>query len=482
MADCNLSTLDPYSPRQDKPWNEERVKHLYHRLGYGITQKEIGEALSRDPVELVHSLLDHAYSKPAMDKPYWADWHPEQFNGEDETEHYQIYNRFVTDWINNKIQDPVRDKIAFFWSNILVTQWESYYYAPYLYQYVSLLQRNALGSYKTMIREIGLDNSMLIYLSGVYNHKWDPNENYARELYELFTLGLDNGYTEQDIRETARAFTGYNNFDYDNMTITYSPNTHDNEEKTIFGETANFDYNGVIDLLFEKKGLLICRHVCKKIYAHFVNADGNLAISDQLADIMYANNFELLPVFKTLFASEHFFDGLEFNTHIKSHVEYFSAFLKQFNYHLDDEDGNAFIWFCSSLGQTYFDPVDVAGWKENKTWIDSGSLLVRWLYTGWFTGTVIWENKDMIVQYLKDLTNDSNDVEFVVRTVADQFFVNGLSSESDYDNLLIAFKADLPDNYFEQGLWNLDWDQDFICYQTQLLFDAMKRLPDIALC
>lgn len=121
-----------------------------------------------------------------------------------------------------------------------------------------------MGNFRTMIREIGLDKGMLIYLSGVYNHKWDPNENYARELYELFTLGLDNGYTQQDIRETARAFTGYNDFDYDNMTIQYNPETHDNDEKTIFGETANFDYNGVIDLLFEKKGMLIAQHTCKR--------------------------------------------------------------------------------------------------------------------------------------------------------------------------------------------------------------------------
>lgn len=482
MADCNLAPLSPYVPTAEKPWNEQRVKHLYARIGYGITAAEIPDILSKNPVEYIESLVDEAFNLPVFPKPDWADWKPGQFNEEDGTEHYIIYTQFVTDWINEKLKRPLRDKIALFWSNVLVTKFEDYYYAPFLYQYVTNLQRNALGNYRTFIREMGLEHSMLIFLNGFQNNKWQPNENYARELFELFTLGLDNGYTENDIKETARAFTGYNGADLENYIIYFTPFTHDNGLKTIFGETANFDYNGVIDLLFEKKGELICRHVCGKIYRHFVNAEGNDNIIQQLADIMLANDFELLPVFKALFCSEHFFDATEFNTHIKSHIEYFTGILKQFNYTLNYEEGNAIIWYSSSLGQTYFDPVDVAGWKEDKSWIDSGSLLVRWLYSEWIYGTLIWQNQDFVISYLKNLTNNSNDVEFVVRTVVDQFFVSGLASQADYDRLLIAFKADLPENYYEQGLWNLDWEKDFICWQTNLLLNEMARLPDVTLC
>jgi len=484
MADCNTSTLNEYTPGAERPWNDSRVKHLYNRLGYGANKSDIEWALTQDPAALVKSALDAAYNKPLQDKPEWADWTPEQFNEEDGTEHYLIYNKFMTEWINYTVQDPVREKILFFWSNVLVVQWGSHYYTPYLYQYTNLLQRNALGNFKTMVREMGMDNGMLIYLSGVYNHKWDPNENYARELYELFTLGLDNGYTEEDIRETARAFTGYNDFDYENMVIKFNPETHDNEEKTIFGETGNFDYDGVIDLLFEKKGFLICQHTCKKIYAHFINAEVNQTIVDELAQVMFENNFELLPVFKKLFASDHFFDEFELNTHIKSHVEYFTHFLKQFDYTLREDNGGSFLWFCSSLGQEYFEPVDVAGWKEDKAWIDSGSLLVRWLYTDWFTWTLFAEDEERMnktVAYMKYMTNDSNDVQYVCRTLVDQLLVKGLVTESDYELLLTAFKNDLPDNYFEQGLWNLDWDKNFVVGQMWKLLDSFKKLPDFTL-
>ncbi|MCO6460347.1 MAG: DUF1800 domain-containing protein [Saprospiraceae bacterium] len=482
MADCNNSNLDTYVPSSEKPWNEQRIKHLYFRLGYGITTKEITQLLSVNPIDHIENMLDHAYSLPVYPEPVWANWKPDQFNEEDGTEHYIIYNQFVTDWINECVQDPVRNKIAFFWSNHLVTKWEDYYYSPILYRYVILLQRNALGNFKTMISEIGLDDSMLIFLNGIQNTKYEPNENYARELFELFTLGLDNGYTETDIREAARAFTGFNDVDYENITIKFYPGTHDYGSKTIFGETGPFGYDDVVNLLFEKRGQLVCKFVCTKIYKHFVNAEPNQAIIDQLAQIMYDNNFELLPVFKKLFCSEHFFDQMEFNTHIKSHVEYFTGILKQFGYTINYDEGGSIIWFNSSLGQTYFDPIDVAGWKENKTWIDSGSLMTRWLYTGWMVDSIIWNNKDFVINFLKEISNDSNDVEYVMQCIIAPFFVNGLSAPIYYDNLLRAFKADLPQNYYDQGLWNLNWDPDFICYQVSLLFAEMKLLPEFGLC
>lgn len=481
MADCNTSTLQEYVPGQDKPWNESRVKHFYNRIGYGANKTDITNALSQNPVEMINNMFDAAYAKPLLAEPIWAHWNPDQFIEEEGTAHYQLYNNFVTDFVNEGIKDPIRQKAILFWSNVLVVQFESHYYSPYLYQYHRTLEKNALGNFRTMVREIGLDNGMLIYLSGVYNHKWDPNENYARELYELFTLGLDNGYTEQDIRETARAFTGYNNFDYDNMTIEYNPDSHDDEEKTIFGQTANFDYHGVIDLLFAQKGDLIAHHICKKICSHFINFEVKEEIVNELAQILLDNDFELLPVFKKIFTSEYFFDEKAFNTHIKSHVEYFSGYLKQFNLELDYDGGNTFNWFCSSLGQAIFEPVDVAGWKGNRTWIDSGSLLVRWLYTEWMTWSLLDIDKPKWVNYMKELTNDSNDVEYVSRTFADQFLVNGLVSQIDYDNMLKAFKADLPDNYYTEGLWNLDWDPDFITYQMYLQLEVLKRLPDFTL-
>lgn len=95
------------------PWNDSRVKHLYSRLGYGASKQDIANALSQNPVDLINSLLDNAYNKPLQDKPIWADWNPDQFNEEDETEHYQIYNQFTTDWINYTLDDPIRRKCFF---------------------------------------------------------------------------------------------------------------------------------------------------------------------------------------------------------------------------------------------------------------------------------------------------------------------------------------------------------------------------------
>jgi hypothetical protein len=122
MADCNVSGLEAYIPSTEKPWNEQRIKHLYFRLGYSVTPGEIKDLLNVDPKSYIENLFDHAHQLPVFPEPVWAKWKPDQFNEEDGTEHYMIYNQFVTDWINQTLKDPVREKITFFWSNILVTK------------------------------------------------------------------------------------------------------------------------------------------------------------------------------------------------------------------------------------------------------------------------------------------------------------------------------------------------------------------------
>ena len=149
---------------------------------------------------------------------------------------------------------------------------------------------------------------MLMYLNGYENRNNAPNENYARELYELFTLGEGNGYTQDDITETARALTGYNNRQ-DGGPIYFNPNRFDNGEKTIFGRKGNWNYDDVINILFEEKSDLISKFIVRKLYKHFVSPDVNEAIVDELALYFINNNFELEPLYRKLFKSEHFINS-----------------------------------------------------------------------------------------------------------------------------------------------------------------------------
>ncbi|HQW11264.1 MAG TPA: DUF1800 domain-containing protein [Saprospiraceae bacterium] len=480
MPVCNLTPLTTYIPDTTNPWDETKVRHLFNTIGYGSSKTQLQGALAADPINYINTILDDAFAKPTQAPPEWANWLLADFDPEDPYgQSYDLSVQWVYDWINYSMANPFREKLLLFWSNHFVTKFESYGAAPWLYEYHEILQRNALGNFRTMTREVGLCSAMLVFLNGVENNKFEPNENYGRELMELFTLGLDNGYTEMDIREIARAFTGYNDAPYTWQKIGFLDWTHDDEPKTIFGQTDNFDYNGVIDLLFTEKKELIAHFICKKIYKHFVSYDVNEDIVKELAQTFLTADFELLPVFKQLLTSEHFFDENAQNNKIKSHFDYFSTFLNLLNVQLDADSGPGFLWYCGSLGQSLFDPVDVAGWPGNKAWIDSGSLLVRWLYTDWMVGSICDSKPELVIGFMKDVTGNSNDVDFVVHTLVDYFLVRGLNTAADYDRLLVAFKSEIPENYFSEGLWNLDWD--YVQWQFYNMMKEFKMIPDITL-
>ena len=155
----------------------------------------------------------------------------------------------------------------------------------------------------------------------VMRTKNNPNENYARELYELFTLGEGNGYSQEDITETARALTGYNRFKTYLGVIEFNENSFDKGKKTIFGQTGNWGYKDVIDILFENKKDLIADFICTKIYRYFVSPQIDSSTVSDMAETFKQNEFELKPVLKQLFKSEHFFDPANNNVMIKSPID-----------------------------------------------------------------------------------------------------------------------------------------------------------------
>ena len=222
LTSCNFGSLAVYSPTQDKPWNKQRANHLYRRLAYGASPDLISVALQRTPESIVDVMVDEALSAPITSQPSWvltskneAEAQGLVFDDFNEANRDDWYLQTVTDQLNNSL----RALLTIFWHNHFVTELREYRCAGYMAQYYSVLQQYSLGNFKDFVREIGLTNAMLTYLNGVDNKENRPNDNYARELYELFTLGADNGYTEDDILETAKALTGYNNKNNDNLLL-----------------------------------------------------------------------------------------------------------------------------------------------------------------------------------------------------------------------------------------------------------------------
>ena len=334
VVSCNNGTLSAFIPTVDNPWDISKVLLVYRRLGFGLKHSDIASKLSLTPSEIIDELIDNAKNLPLTPDPGWAHWTNTDFRnaGGNRGPFYRNHQKIV---FEDFLKNDMRDRLTLFWSNHFVTEYYMYNHPAYTFRYYNNLQSNVLGNFKNFVSVMGLDDAMLMYLNGYENRNNAPNENYARELYELFTLGEGNGYTQDDITETARALTGYNNRQ-DGGPIYFNPNRFDNGEKTIFGRKGNWNYDDVINILFEEKSDLISKFIVRKLYKHFVCPDVNEAIVDELALYFINTNFELEPLYRKLFKSEHFFNSFSSNVLIKSPVDLMVFIEKEFDFEKPD--------------------------------------------------------------------------------------------------------------------------------------------------
>lgn len=481
ITTCNTSSLSTYVPSTDKPWDSKRANHVFRRLEFGAGFPRISFALADTPEVLIDFLISQAVALPPTTAPSWAgmsynDYLAQglDFNEETQNNNYELKIQFLDDLLT----DGIRGRLTLFWHNHFVTELSTFFCSNYLYDYYSLLQTHALGNFKDFVREIGKSDAMLVYLNGLENTANNPNENYARELYELFTLGVDNGYTQQDIVETSKALTGYNHLTGFCEDIFYDDSTFNTDEKTIFGRIGNWGYDDVIDILFDEKAPLIANFVCTKLYKYFVSPIVNQDIIDDLAST-FVVDFNIAEVLKRLFKSEHFFDDEAIGTIIKSPYDLTHHYIKTTNFTINQEDKGSIFYYNVVAGQDLFDPVDVAGWQGDKDWINSSTLGGRW--TGmqnfiWYT----WNNyKEELRDFALETSSSSNDPAIITKSIIDRFVPKELHTTADYDIATDVFKAEIPQNYYDDGSWNLNWDQ--APYQVVLLLLHLTKIPEFQL-
>ena len=498
FINCNTSSLAPYTT----PLDGQRAQHLYRRLGFSASVQTINQATGQTAGNLVDSLILEAQNMPPLAAPTWADWNNSNYP-EDDDQRGQLMRsqqeEFKLAYTNSLLDNNLRDRLSFFWSNHFVTELDVYNCNSFLYHYINCLQRNAIGNFKTFVSEIGLTSAMLYYLDGVYNNGNNPNENYARELYELFTLGEGNGYTEQDIIETAKALSGYvERGELGCEQVVFDASKFNSENKTIFGRTGNWGYNDVIDILFEERANEIGYFICKKLYEFFVHPDAadeaNNArtIIDGLTATFISNNFELAPVLSQLFKSQHFFDDEAIGVIIKSPFDLYLNITKETGFEYDNTTIGSAINYSGMLGQDLFDPFDVAGWQRNRDWINTNFMIGRWLTMEAIVDGFYQDNPEQFRTFAMDAVGPANsntsNPEIVVRAIVDKITPKGLFTQQDFDNAMSAFKIeDVPEDYYGpdyipggQSLWILSVSQE-VPSQVHLLIRHLTRQPEFQL-
>lgn len=480
---CNSSTLTPFQSSSQNPWNTDKVKHVFRRLGYGASKDDVDEALALGSGQLIDSLVNSAKNMSPTPAPFWGYYANNDFSDYSN----QIYQYFM-DWriqtAKDLLTENLRGRLVFFWMNHFVTRFNDYYHSPYAFQYYNLMQTHAVGNFKNFTRAVGLNPAMLIFLDGFYNSKHSPNENYARELFELFSLGEGNGYTQSDITDTARALTGYNTWSSTNGAMYFDSSKFDDGQKTIFGQTGNWGYDDVIDILFQQRGEQIAKHICTKLYKNFVSPAVDSIVEEEiiqpLVQTMLDNNFELEPVLKRLFKSEHFFDDRAIGTVIKSPFDVVLHFIKETGFYTNDDSLHSLIYYCEVIGQEMYEPIDVSGWPGDTDWINSSTLTGRWSLSEWYIEFLHQNNKqDSFVTLAKSLTNNSKDPYYITKILIDHFVPKELHTENDYEVATDILKWEVPQNYYDEGIWDLNWESAAV--QVKALLKHIGRMPEFQL-
>jgi uncharacterized protein (DUF1800 family) len=320
-------------------------------------------------------------------------------------------------WFDTIVKEnlSIREKMTLLWTNHFVTGQANGKQACHTYQYLQTCRANALGNFKKFAYDISIDPAMLIYLNGnqnfVRNGKSFVNENYARELMELFTLGLIDpnsgspNYTETDIQNAARALTGWQPSTTAPFTGVFNSALHDTTSKTFMGRTGNWGLQDVIDIIFEQgtpAGFNVAYFACQKIYQAFVYYVPNDTVVRAMANVMLQNNFEILPVMQALLSSAHFYDANVIGSMPKSPAEYMGSLVREFalTYPAFDPtdppakapDSSGRITYTDtnqtltlitqaamsvSQGQELLNPPNVKGWPGGHNWISTGTFQNR---------------------------------------------------------------------------------------------------------
>lgn len=393
-------------------WSYGRARHLLDRAGFGGTPDDIARLARMTPEAAVRFLVDYqsvdnSYLKPfeqsGVYDPTLTPFPPTRPAATElaaktgaamgvmvkpsGTRKLQpVANRFfywlrasmletrrVANWWGDRMvatNRPLEEKMALFWHGHFASGEDKVRDYRKMLGQVTLFQRHATGNFRELLIAVAQDPAMLVFLDAGLNVKGAPNENFAREVMELFTMGVGN-YTERDIREGARAFTGWRE---DDLTFRIDPEKHDDGEKTFLGRTGRFDGVQTLDIILEQK--VTATFIASKLYRFLVRDDPSPALQEQLGALLRDNHYEIAPYLRTVFLSRDFYSAPSVGTHIKGPVELIVSTCRRFGLQTlpGVPDFNA---ASGELGQELLNPPTVAGWAQGRAWITPGTLLAR---------------------------------------------------------------------------------------------------------
>jgi uncharacterized protein (DUF1800 family) len=339
------------------------IAHLLRRAGFGGTAAQINALAAQDLTQVVDQLLSDA-GAPQPGKPGEVS----DTNKADYEQYYAMGNW----WFDHMASAPVPllEKATLFWHGHITAAYEKVGKTDYLWRMHATQRANALGNIRTMVQKCAVEPAMLIYLDNAYSRKGSPNQNFARELLELFMIGVGN-YSETDVDSCARAWSGHN-IDEDAGQYVFRPKDHDDGDKSFMGITKNWDGPAIIDFLFDDPAqrFKVATYLSARLWSFFAHPGPPANIVADLANVMIAGSFEMKPVLRAMFLRPEFYAPAATQGLVRSPIEFFVGIMKASGLRSTDAEP---MQYAEGLGQQPFNPPNVSGWRPNKYWLSAGT-------------------------------------------------------------------------------------------------------------
>ena len=359
----------------------ENVAHLLRRAGFVFSQAELDDFASKGLSDTIHRLINYEGADDAELEKRLADLNLNLYN-QDDLQRSWLLRMFYT-------RRPLQEKMTLFWHGLMVSGTgkvginqpakDAPPDAPkpvhHMLNQIEFFRKNALTDFGTLLKGISRDPAMVLYLDNNQNRKGKPNENYARELMELFSLGIfgpdgSPNYSENDVREAARAFTGWALNAQQRFAI--NAGQHDTGNKTIFGKTGNFDGDGVIDLILQHPSCPY--YLSKRLWEFFAYDAPSLETLQPVMATFRSTGGNVKEMLRTIFTHPAFYSELAYRAKAKSPVEYVASIVRAAEL---ETNGKDYVSSVRRMGQTLFNPPNVAGWPGGAQWFNSTTWLER---------------------------------------------------------------------------------------------------------
>ena len=358
-----LDQLSPFHPSREDPWDISKAAHLSRRAGFGVPRKELDEVLELGPEGAVERFLR---ADPERDEEYRRVFEKIS-RGFVPFQHPPMLQA----WWLFRMQEtpfPLREKMTLFWHGHFATSFRKVENMRLMERQNETLRQGAFGDFRDLVISISRDPAMIVWLDNQENRRGHPNENYARELMELFTLG-EGHYSEEDVREAARAFTGWHQR---GGAFFFDAEAHDDGRKEILGHRGRFDGADVVDIVLQEPQSK--RYLAAKLLEFFVLPDPGEELVSEAAEVLARCNLELRWFLRTLLQSRVFYSPEAYRSRVKSPVEFAVGAIRDLDATFP---GLELAEAMHPMGQELYNPPSVKGWEGGPAWISSNAWLAR---------------------------------------------------------------------------------------------------------